>query len=143
MTIYAPPPLRQRERPGISPLVLGLVGDFKQLMAHEVRLAKHEVQEEIAKVRMAAVSAGIGIALLTVAGLLLVIMLVHLLHAIPAFPLWICYGIVGVILLASGGLFLRKGTGTVSDLHLVPRRVIQTTKENATWMKEQAKSAMR
>jgi hypothetical protein len=92
---------------------------------------------------MAAVSAGIGMGFLTVGGLMLVIMLVHLLQALSELPLWACYGIVGVALLASGALLLRKSKRRVSDLHLVPRRTVQTMKENATWMKEQAKSATR
>jgi hypothetical protein len=40
-------------------------------------------------------SLGIGIGLAAIGGWLLILMLVHLLQALTAFPLWACYGLVG------------------------------------------------
>ena len=143
LSASAPEDVTERSRGSISSLIVGLIEDFKLLMAQEVRLAKHEIQEEMAKARAAAVSAGIGMGCLALGGLMLIIMLVHLLHALTPLPLWTCYGIVGGGLLGAGALLLRKSKGRASDLSLVPRRTIQTMKENATWMKEQAKSGTR
>jgi hypothetical protein len=41
----AAPARTQPSRPSISSLVLGLVEDLKELVAQEVRLAKHEIQD--------------------------------------------------------------------------------------------------
>jgi hypothetical protein len=41
-----------------------------------------------------------------VGGLLIVLMVVHLLDAFTDLPLWGCYGIVGIVLLTIGAVFL-------------------------------------
>jgi uncharacterized protein (DUF983 family) len=138
-----PPDLTQQTKPSLSSLLLGLMEDFKLLLSQEVRLARHEIQQEMAKARAAAVSAAIGVGLLAVGGLMLVIMLVHLLQWLTNLPLWVCYGIVAMTLLSGGMLLVRKSKSNVSDVHLVPWRTVQTMKENTTWLKEQAKSGMR
>jgi uncharacterized protein (DUF983 family) len=138
-----PPDLTQQTKPSLSSLLLGLMGDFKLLLSQEVRLARHEIQQEMAKARAAAVSAAVGVSLLAVGGLMLIIMLVHLLQWLTNLPLWGCYGIVAIALLSGGMVLVRKSKGRVSDLHVIPWRTVQTMKENATWMKEQAQSGMR
>jgi hypothetical protein len=145
MATYPSPPadLTQQTKPSLSSLLLGLMEDFKLLLSQEVRLARHEMQQEMAKVKTAAISAAMGVGLLSVGGLMLVIMLVHLLQWLTNLPLWLCYGIVAIGLLSGGMVLIRKSKGSVSDVHLVPWRTVQTMKENATWMKEQAKSGMR
>jgi len=132
---------RTGSRPSLSTLLLGIVDDFKVLMTQEARLARHEIQEELGKAKAAAVSGAVGTGLLAVGGLMAIIMLVHLLHATTPLPLWACYGIVAAALLGTGVILLRHSKGRVSDLHVVPRRTVQTMRENATWIKEQARSA--
>ena len=64
-------------------------------------------------------------------------MLVHLLQALTALPLWACYGIVGGLLAAGGIGLLVLGTQTLAQLHLVPQDTVETMKENVEWLKEQ------
>jgi hypothetical protein len=68
---------------------------------------------------------------------LLILMLVHLLQALTALPLWACYGIVGGLLAAGGIGLLVLGTQTLAQLHLVPQDTVETMKENVQWPKEE------
>ncbi|HJU03613.1 MAG TPA: phage holin family protein [Nitrospiraceae bacterium] len=122
-------------------LVEGLIQDIKHLIAQEIQLAKHEVQQELGKARTAAISIGAGLGAAILGGLLLIFMLVHLLHALTGLPLWACYGIVGGVCVAAGVFLILKGKNTAADIHVVPPKTVQTIKENATWIKDQTQSA--
>jgi len=82
---------------------------------------------------------GIGIGIAAVGGLLLLLMLVHLLHALTPIPLWGCYGIVGGVLVLAGLLVLYSGKKAVEEIEVVPETV-ETLKENAKWIREQTTS---
>lgn len=62
-------------------------------------------------------------------------MLVHLLAAL-GLPLWASFGLVGALLVGSGVYLLLRAKTTVSDIHVVPLRTVQTMKENVAWIKE-------
>ena len=66
-------------------------------------------------------------------------MLVHLLQALTALPLWACYGIVGGLLAAGGIGLLVLGTQMLAQLHLVPQDTVETMKENVQWPKEEVR----
>src|SRR5207253_7144194 len=86
--------------PSLSSLVGGIINDFQSLMKQEVALARRELADELRKAKQAAISLGIGVGILAIGGLLLIFMLVHLLSwAVPAIPLWACYGIIGGLLI--------------------------------------------
>jgi ElaB/YqjD/DUF883 family membrane-anchored ribosome-binding protein len=55
---------------------------------------------------------------------LLILMLVHLLQALTALPLWACDGIVGGLLAAGGIGLLVLGTQTLAQLPLVPQDTV-------------------
>jgi hypothetical protein len=84
-------------------------------------------------------SLGIGIGLAAIGGWLLILMLVHLLHALTALPLWACYGIVGGLLAAGGIGLLVLGKQKLVQLHLVPQDTVETMKENVQWLTEQVR----
>jgi hypothetical protein len=129
-----------RAKPSIGALVEGLVFDIRTLIAQELRLARHEIRQEVSKVRTAAVGAAIGLSLAIVAALLLLLMLVHVLHEVAGLPLWASYGIVAGVLLAGAVAFLLRARSAASGIHLVPEKTVSTVKENLTWLKEQATS---
>jgi hypothetical protein len=104
-------------------------------------LAAHELQQELGKTGTAVRAFSVGIALAALGGLLLILMLVHLLQALTGLPLWACYGIIGGLCAAGGIVMLLKGKRTVSDVHMVPRKTVETIKENATWLKERIPSS--
>ena len=130
----------ERTRPSLAALLDGLWQDLKTLAAQEVRLATHEVRQELGKAKSAAVSLAIGIGLVAVGGLLLILMFVHLLQALTDLPLWACYAIVGGAIAGTGAWLVFKAKTTVEGIHVVPIRTLHTMKENVSWIKEEVTS---
>ena len=126
--------------PSFTSLVEGLIEDFRNLIVQEIRLAKHEFEQEVGKARAAAVSMSVGIGLAILGGLLLIVMLVHLLQALTGLPLWACYGTIGGSCIAASIVLLMKAKRTATGIHMVPTKTVQTLKENVTWMKDQTQS---
>jgi hypothetical protein len=124
-------------RNGIIGLIGGLVGDLRTLFRQELQLLRDEFFLEIDKIRQAAVAVGAGIGVTIIGGLFLFIMLVHLLHQYASLPLWACYGLIGVILLAVGAALLVKAKSSLQNFNLMPRRTLRSMKEDAQWIKEQ------
>jgi len=123
--------------PSVTELLTGLINDAKALLQQEVVLAKHEIRAEIRKIMLAVVSLGLGGGIAVVGGWLLILMLVHLLHALTALPLWACYGIVGGLFAIGGVVLLVMGKQKLAHLHLVPQNTAETMQENLQWIKKQ------
>src|SRR5690242_17327203 len=87
---------------GLMDLITGIFEDFKMLMRQEVQLLRDEVKLEISKVGRAASGFGIGAVLTALGGLFLLLMLVHGLHEWTAWPLSVCYGLIGALLAGIG-----------------------------------------
>ena len=122
---------------GIIGLIGGLIGDVRTLFRQELQLLRDEFFLEIDKIRQAAVAVGAGIGFTLIGGLFLFIMLVHVLHQYASLPLWACYGLIGVILLAVGAALLIKAKQSLQNFNLMPRRTLRSMKEDAQWIKEQ------
>jgi hypothetical protein len=131
--------------PSMASLVSGIIGDAQQLIRQEVALAKREVQEELNKAKVVAISFGTGAVVVVLGGLMFIFMLVHLIHwlsggraADPAWiPLWGCYAIAGGLFVLAGGVLFLIAKNKVTQLNLVPRRTVETMKENVQWIKNQ------
>jgi hypothetical protein len=123
--------------PSLTELLTGLVNDATALLRQEVALAKHEVRVELRNIMRAVMSLGIGVGLAAIGGWLLILMLVHLLHALTALPLWACYGIVGGLFAVVGGVLLVLGKQKMARLHVVPQHTVETIRENVQWIKQQ------
>jgi len=129
----------QPAAPSLAALLGGIMNDAKDVLLHELTLAKLEVQDELRQIKTAAISLGIGIGVAAVGGMLLSLMLVHVLAAYTDMPLWGCYGIVGSVLAVLGGVLLASGTHKAEEIDVVPQTV-ETMKENAQWLTEQMTS---
>ena len=131
--------LHTMSEPGLASLVSGIISDAQALLKQEVALARSEVTQEIRKTRDALISLGIGIAIATVGGLLLVLTLVHLLNWLTdgQLPLWACYGIIGALMVIIGGAVFFIGSHKASEINIVPRQTMETMKENVQWIKNQ------
>jgi hypothetical protein len=81
--------------PTVAQLLTGLMQDAQTLLRQEVALATYELRLELRTSIRAVMSLSIGIGIAAIGGWLLILMLVHLLQALTALPLWACYGIVG------------------------------------------------
>jgi len=96
--------------PSITGLVSGIVNDAQELIKQQMTLFRHELQVDIRKTKEGVLSLGIGLGVAALGGLMLVFMLVHLLQSLaPELPLWGCYGIVGGMLIAVGGILCYAG----------------------------------
>jgi hypothetical protein len=126
--------------PTLAQLLIGLMHDAQQLLRQEVALAKHEIRVELRKILGAGMSLGLGIGIAAIGGLLLILMLVHLLHALTALPLWVCYGVVGGLCAAGGIVLLVLGKQKLARLHLVPQQTVETMQENVQWIIEQVRA---
>jgi Putative Actinobacterial Holin-X, holin superfamily III len=126
--------------PTLAQLLIGLMHDAQQLLRQEVALAKHEIRVELRKILGAGMSLGLGIGIAAIGGLLLILMLVHLLHALTALPLWVCYGIGGGLCAAGGIVLLVLGKQKLADVHLAPQETVATMRENVQWIKEQVRA---
>jgi putative superfamily III holin-X len=123
--------------PRVTELLTGLVNDVKALLQQELALAKYEIRAELRKMMRAIVSLGLGGGIAIVGGWLLILMLVHLLYALTALPLWACYGIVGGLFAIGGVALLVIGQHKLARLHLVPQNTAETMQENVQWIKKQ------
>jgi hypothetical protein len=123
--------------PTLAELLTRLMHDAMTLLRQEVALAKHELRAELRQIILAVMSLGIGVGIAAIGGLLLILMLVHLLQALTALPLWACYGIVGGLFAMVGGVLLVLGKQKLAHIHLVPQDTVETMQENAQWIKEQ------
>jgi putative superfamily III holin-X len=129
-TVYPPPPT-------ITPLLTGLMHEAMALLRQEWALATHEVRAALFTIMRAVMSLGVGAGIAAVGGWLLLPMLVHLLHALTALPLWACYGIVGGVFAGVGVVLLVRGTQQLARIHLVPQNTAATIQENVPWLNAQ------
>jgi hypothetical protein len=141
-----PEDLQSEGQPSLASLVGGIVNDAQQLIRQEVALARREIQDELNKIKTAALSVGVGVGVGLLGGLMLCFMLVHLLHWATgyrgevdpaAIPLWGCYGIVGALFLVISVMLFYIGKSKAQQVDLVPRQTVETMKENVQWIKNQ------
>jgi len=118
----------------------GIINDARDILLKEFTMAKLEIQDELRKTKTAAISLGTGLSISAIGGLFLLLMLVHLLHALTDVPLWGCYGIVGGVLLLAGIIVLYTGKKAAEEINVVPQETVETLKENAKWIRDQTTS---
>ncbi|HEX2056527.1 MAG TPA: phage holin family protein [Nitrospiraceae bacterium] len=120
--------------PSVARLVTELIGDLRTLVQQHVRLLRHEVEAEVAKVKRATIAVAVGVGILAVSGLLFIIMLVHLVQWLTEWPLWICYGMVATAGAIGGLVALLSAKKTGSSVHVLPVKTMQSMKEDAQWI---------
>jgi len=130
----------------MASLVGGIVSDVQDLIKQQLELTRKEIEADLRKTRDAAslLFAGIGIALFGCFAFCL--MLAHLIHQLTtpenlralqdpaAIPLWGCYGIVTVVLLAAGGGLAFAGKKKFDSFNPLPDESAQVLKENIEWI---------
>ena len=124
--------------PTLAQLVNSLMSDATLLLRQELALAKHEILEEARKTKTAVVCLGAGIGIAAISGLLFIVMLVHLLRELTAWPMWVCYAVVGGVFAIVAGVLLYRGKQQVSQIDMVPQHTVETMKENVRWFKTKA-----
>jgi len=119
----------------LSDLVSGIVHDAQSLIGQQFTLLRRELADELRRAVRGLVSVATGAGIAAVGGVLLVLALVHGVHAWTALPLWACYAAVGGGLLLIGWLILHLGRRSVSEVHLMaPPQTTAALKENLEWL---------
>jgi hypothetical protein len=54
-------------------------------------------------------------------------------------PLWLSALIVGIIVIAIGGIMIMAGRSSLQKISVVPEQTIESIKEDTEWAKEQVK----
>jgi protein-S-isoprenylcysteine O-methyltransferase Ste14 len=114
-------------QPGVASLVGGILDDAQKLVRQELALAKREVMEAWAKTKTVAALLVSAFAVLTVGGILLSFMLVHLLHQywLPNHE-WACFAIVGVLVTLFGGALVYGALKQFGEVHLSLPQTVET-----------------
>jgi hypothetical protein len=119
----------------LTRLMGGILSDAEDLAQSQMELFRCEAKQDLRTAIVAGVSV-LGGAIVAVLGIILVLlMLVHLLAwAAPSLPLWACYAIVGLPILALGAG--AAWFGVRSFLNMTPpfKRSIQAVGDNLRWL---------
>jgi uncharacterized membrane protein YqjE len=130
-----------RSRP-VGEVASDLARDVSLLVRQELELAKTEMREK-ARVAVPAIGmfAGAAVVALCAAGALTAFLVIALAEAVDA---WLAALIVGVLLAATAALLAYVGKERIEDVGSpLPEETIENVKEDAQWVKEQARSARR
>ncbi|HEX5214615.1 MAG TPA: phage holin family protein [Vicinamibacterales bacterium] len=118
--------------------VLGdIVGNVQQIIRSEVRLAKVEVGEEIARAGRGGVTAAAGAVLCMMALGFVLLAAVYALALV--WPAWAAALTVGVGAGVIGGVCIRAGLSRLKQVHLAPPKTVATLQENIQWAKTRAR----
>jgi len=132
----------------IADLLRELREESLTLAKQEVALAKAEMKEKAGKI-------GRNIAYLAVGGLVAYAGLIFLLFAAmrgisaallaggmdPGFVAWLSPAIVGLVVVLIGAILIMKAKSAISKESLVPKKTIQSFKEDKSWTQAKLKEA--
>ncbi len=126
----------QQDNRSLGELFSELTQEMTTLVRQEVALAKTEMTDKFAKTRRDAIMVAAG-GLVAYAGFLALIATAIIAIAL-ALPLWLSALIVSVIVLGLGVAFMLYGIENLQHMSMVPKQTVETLKEDAQWMKDQA-----
>ena len=118
----------------LAPLLGRIARDIQDLVRGELQLARAEIDQKLHRVIIAAVFL-LGGALVAFAGLVVVLQGVAAALAL-VLPVWAASLIVGVVIVAVGGLFARSGLGMLSLKALTPTRAADSLQKDVGVLKE-------
>ena len=108
------------------------------LIRQEIDLAKQEMTDKVKRAAMDVVSFLVG-AFIAYIGLLALIAAAAIALAL-VLPDWVATLIVGLLVIAVGGIMIMVGINSLKDINLKPERTINTLKDNQT-LADDAKAA--
>lgn len=114
-----------------------LLKDTTTLVRQEMTLAKAELGEKISKIgrNVGLLAAGGAVAY---AGMLAVLAAIISLLAQAGMEWWSAALLVGVVVLAGGGILVSKGINALKHEDLAPRQTLETLREDTQWIKDRA-----
>jgi hypothetical protein len=127
--------LKSAQEPSVTALVTGIISDAEELFKQQFELLKHELRDDLRKTKEAGFMLGLGAWLGLVGAILLVMMLVYLTQwLLPHWPLWVCYGIWGGVMLIVGGILFAAGKMKLDSFTPPGEKSAQALKENVQWL---------
>lgn len=125
----------QQTAPGNGSVVAEILKDAQELIKQQLAMFRAEVQEDLRKTRQVAILMAIGTAVGLLGFLLVGFTLAHFLSWIfPAFPLWASFGVVALVLLATGGGLILAGKQKLATFNPLPDKSAEAVKENLQWL---------
>ena len=119
----------------VTQLVSGIVTDAQDLATQQISLFRSEFLRDLRKTKEGVLALAVGFALMQIGGVLFCLMLVHLLTVVvPTLSLWMCYGIVAIVVLGLAAIPISIGINQLKNLNPLPDEAAQSLKENAQWL---------
>jgi uncharacterized membrane-anchored protein len=98
-------------------------------------MLKAEIRRDLRDARETGTLLLLGGALLAVAGIILLISAAYLIFwaTDERLPLWACFGIVGLVVAAAGGVVFYQGRQKLEKMNPLPEKTAEALKENLQW----------
>ena len=112
--------------------------ETRTLVQQELQLARTELTEKASRMGKGAAFI-VGGGLIAYAGLLAIVAALVLILIAIGLPPWAAALLGGVLVAGIGYLLIRSGLAALKPQELAPRKTIETLKEDAQWLKAQAK----
>jgi fatty acid desaturase len=126
--------MRPKADRSIAALLSDLANETILLVRQEIALLKAELREKFGRMGQGATAVGVG-AVLAFSGWLVLLACAVLGLATVVQP-WLAALIVAVVVLAIAGILLLIGKKRLEADNLVPRRTLQTLREDEEWLRE-------
>jgi len=127
-----------KDERSLGDLFADLARETGELVRKEVKLARVEMTQKATKVGKDAAFLAIG-GLVLYAGLLAIIAAIIVILGTIGVPWWLSALLVGVIVAGVGYFLVQKGMQALKREDLAPKQTVETIKEDAEWVKEQAR----
>ena len=119
----------------VTQLVSGIMTDAQDLATQQISLFRSEFLRDLRKTKEGVLALAVGFALMQIGGVLFCLMLVQLLLVVvPTLSLWMCYGIVAIVVLGLAAIPISIGINQLKNLNPLPDEAAQSLKENAQWL---------
>jgi multidrug transporter EmrE-like cation transporter len=124
----------------VASLIRGLLDDVRELFREEVALARAEIRQQISAARTTAILFAASAAALVLGLIFLLTALARGMAAALGWPVWLGFGVLGVVLAVLGGILLAGALARARHIHALPPQTIDSVKENVAWIKERTRS---
>jgi len=127
--------VREDRAPSVTTLTTGIIDDVQELLKQQFELFRHELRDDVQKLKVAVLALATGAGLGFMGLFLLGITLGLLLNAvIPGLPLWGSFAIVTAVFFISAGALCVLGVFRLKSIDPMHDETAQALKENVQWV---------